>query len=111
MFEVTSKNRIRLTRGDSFYATVSMRYKLTGQKYVPAVGDSIRFALKKTYSDATPLITKIIPNDTLLLELSPQDTENMAFGEYVYDIELTKADGDVDTFIAEAIFELLPEVE
>ena len=111
MFEVTSKNKIRLTRGDSFYATVSMRHKLTGQKYVPVEGDSIRFALKKTYSDATPIITKTIPTDTLLLELSPQDTENMAFGEYVYDIELTKADGDVDTFIAEAVFELLPEVD
>ena len=67
---------------------------------------------KKTdYKDIEPLILKEIPNDTLILELEPNDTKPLAFGTYVYDIQITFEDGTVDTFITEAMFKLTPEVE
>lgn len=100
---------ITLTRGDSFYAEVIMKNP-DKTDYTPQQGDSVRFALKKKYQDAEPLILKQIPTNTLVLHLEPEDTKSLPFGKYVYDIELTKANGDVDTFIYESEFEIAKEV-
>ena len=110
-------NKITLTRGDTFVATVEMNKD--GEPYTPQEGDVIRFAVKhptmnasKTdYADAEPLIEKVIPNGTLILQLDPEDTKPLGFGDYVYDIQITYANGRVDTFITTAQFKLTPEVE
>ena len=46
----------------------------------------------------------------MILELEPNDTKTLDFGSYVYDVQITFADGRVDTFITEAVFKLTPEV-
>ncbi len=91
------KNQILLTRGDTLKVKVNMT--LNGEDYIPQSGDSIRFAMKKNYADGTPLILKDIPIDTQILQLDPEDTKPFPFGQYVFDIEITFADGTVDTFI------------
>lgn len=111
-------NTIEMTRGDTLIVTVGITDE-NGQEYTPDANDSIRFALKhaemtlgrKGYKDADPLITKTIPNDSLVLQLNPADTKGLDFGEYVYDIELTHAGGAVDTFIANTRFIIAPEVD
>lgn len=116
MYKVTG-TRIELTRGDTFRAKVTM--SKDGVEYKPSDEDIVRFALKHKnmdvgkgrYTDRTPLITKVIPNDTQILHLEPSDTKKMEFGEYVYDIEITFESGDVDTFIDNATFVLAPEVD
>ena len=108
MYKVEN-NTITLTRGDSFYSEIEIKNP-DKSDYTPQEGDSIRFALKKHYTDPEPLIVKNIPTDSLLLALEPDDTKELPFGRYVYDIELTKANGDVDTFIYEEVFELAKEV-
>ena len=118
MYEINGTT-IRLTRGDTFEATVAMISKVTGEEYTPVEGDVVRFAMKHNcfnesrtaYIDTEPLIEKTIPNDTLLLRLDPNDTKTLAFGDYVYDCEITFADGDVDTFINGATISILPEVD
>jgi len=101
---------IKMTKGDTLRTQIILSDS-EGQEYVPAEGDSIRFAMKKTYADAEPLIVKNIPTDTLLLHLEPADTKNLeAPMNYVYDIEMTYANGDVDTFIAKAKLMLMEEV-
>ena len=45
-------------------------------------------------------MTKDIPVDTLTFTLSPEETKKLVYPEYVYDVELTHADGSVDTFIS-----------
>ena len=108
---------ISLTRGDSLTVKIDL-YNSACEPYVPQSGDSIRFALKhpdmkydKTdYKDPEPLIIKTIPTDTLLLNLNPEDTKSLAFGTYVYDIEMTFANGRVDTFVHDSKFVLTPEV-
>ena len=107
MYSITGTN-ITLTRGDSFYCQITM--KEGEQTYTPGEGDVVRFALKKSYSDMATLIKKELDNSTLLLYIAPDDTKEMAYGEYVYDIELTKSNGDVDTFI-KGRFRLTEEVE
>ena len=81
-----------------------------GEVYKPESGDKIRFSMKRNYSSSKVLIHKRIPNDTLILYLEPKDTKRLAFGTYVYDIEITFANGDVDTFIR-GEFRIEPEVE
>lgn len=111
-----SGTSITLTRGDTL--KVKINIMKDNEIYVPQVGDSVRFALKhpamnskKTaYKDTEPLIVKNIPTDTLLLTLNPEDTKNLDFDTYVYDIEITFSDGSVDTFITQAIFKITPEV-
>lgn len=67
-------------------------------------------SMKNDYNDETPLLIKEIPIDTMILTLNPEDTKHLPFGKYVYDIELTKATGEVDTFITKAILKLTEEV-
>lgn len=101
---------IKMTRGDTLRITLDLKDE-SGNEYTPADGDSIRFAMKRTYSESTPLIVKEIPNSTLELVLDPEDTKNLTQpSSYVYDIEITYANGDVDTFIDKAKLQLTEEV-
>lgn len=105
-------NTITITRGDTLETTVGISLQ-SGESYVPAVGDKIRFALKSAYRDNDPLIVKAIPNDTLILRLEAEDTKLLTArrNPYVYDVELTTPDGTVDTFIANGSFYVLEEVD
>lgn len=108
--------KISLTRGDTFYCDISMTRN--GEPYVPVEGDSLRFVLKhadminnnSAYKDDEPLLDIDIPIDTCRLKIASEDTSELTFGKYVYDIEITFANGDVDTFINNASFIILPEV-
>lgn len=105
-----SGKTIIMTRGD----TVRIKLSLvddSGTPYMPRDGDEIRFAVKKKYTDNIPLILLIIPNDTLILTINPKDTKNLDFGTYVYDIQITYANGDVDTIIAKQTLRLEEEVD
>lgn len=116
MSSTIKKKSITLTRGDTLRVKVNI--EKDGVEYLPVEGDSVRFALKhptKTsdggeYSDKDPLILKTIPTDTMILTLEPSDTKPLHFGDYVYDLEITFADGTVDTFITSAPFKLTEEV-
>lgn len=111
---------IYLTRGDSLILQVVILRGEPGKEeiYTPEEGDKVRFALKRgimnpektKYLDAKPLITKNIPISTLILRLEPEDTKWLDFGTYAYDIEITFANGIVDTFINDAKLVLTPEV-
>lgn len=101
-------NNITLVRGDYFPCNIVMTKD--GEPFIPESG-SLRFALKKRYTDTDDkvLILKPIPIDTLLLELESEDTKELKFGDYVYDIEYQDDEGRPDTFIR-AKFILAEEV-
>lgn len=107
---------ITMTRGDTVIIQIDL--KRGTETYVPQEGDVIRFAVKRSnmnstktaFVDTTPVISKIIPHE-LILTLEPNETKDLPFRDYVYDIEMTYANGDVDTFIAEARLIIAPEVE
>lgn len=116
MFSIIG-NTIKLTRGDSFAAEFWLKYKQTGEAYEPQAGDSILFAVKSKlnaarteYIEEDPLIQKTISINDMTLRLAPEDTKELPFGSYFYDIEVTLADGTVDTVINNATFLLVPEV-
>ena len=93
---------ITMVRGDTARISVSIK-DAEGDPYIPAEGDSIRFAAKKKYTDTTVALYKDIDIGAMLLTIEPEDTKDLQMGSikgrYVYDIELTQADGTVDTFI------------
>ena len=103
--------RIRMTRGDTLKVILSLKDKETGEPYIPVEGDRIRFAMKRDYKDPEPILVKNIPIDTLELILDPEDTKNLEMpGRFVYDIEITYSNDDVETFISKAKLILTEEV-
>lgn len=110
-------NNITLTRGDTL--RVMVKILIDGEEYTPAADDAIRFAVKhkklnkdKTdYADNEPLILKDITPESMMLILNPADTKSLGFGRYVYDCQITFADGKVATFIPPSDFILTEEVE
>ena len=99
---------ITLTKGDSLYCQLTLQKN--GQPFTPSEGDVIKFGMKANFWDTEPLIEKVIPNDTLLLSILPAETESLQPATYCYDIAYTALDGDVDTFINNEPFILVPEV-
>ena len=91
---------ITITRGDTLDATLEL-FTGDGAPYEVQEGDVIRFALKRNYADKETVLYKDIPIDTLRLRLEATETKRLraAWTPYVYDIQLTTADGTVDTFI------------
>lgn len=97
---------IHLVHADTYLAQVEI-HNSNGSLYTPAQGDVVTFAVKRNainpnkarMVDAEPLISKTIPNETLILELLPSDTENLGFGNYYYDISITLANGRRFTFL------------
>lgn len=110
MSVVINGTTISMTRGDTLKVIVGIKNP-DGSDYTPIEGDSIRFAVKEYFSQSSPVIVKVIPIDTMLLWLEPDDTKNLKMPKkYVYDIELTHANGDVDTFISRAELNITEEV-
>jgi len=108
--------KIWLTRGDTFRAKVGIFEcdcecsEESEEPYVPQPGDKIRFAAKRKWTSSDIVIEKDIPIETQILELQPEDTKELSFRPYVYDIQLTYANGDVDTFI-KGILYITPETD
>lgn len=100
---------ITLTRGDTFKAQIIIHDR-AGNVYTPIEGDSVRFALKAKITDPEPLAVIDIPIDTMMLIIKPEHTSGLSFGSYIYDIQLTKVNGDVDTFITASKLKLTEEV-
>lgn len=101
---------IYLTRGDTLI--VQLNILKDGEVYVPVSTDVIRFALKRSilradkaeYLDEESLVEKVIPTDTLILRVESEDTKNLPFGTYDYDIQITMGDNIVDTFLAGKLY-------
>ena len=100
---------IALTRGDTAFFDVILTND-DGTEYVPVEGDTVRFALKKSYKDDECLIRKSFPTTTMVLELEPEDTKPLSFTTYVYDIEFTDHLGHVSTPI-KGKFKVTEEVD
>lgn len=104
-------NTITLVRGDTVEIPVTIRLR-NGEKYIPSEGDVIRFALKEGYGDNVPvLIHKTLANASPIIRLESCETKELTARKkpYVYDVELTTANGYVDT-VVRGILNVLEEV-
>ena len=103
---------ISMTRGDS--EAIKVTVKDTLGNVIPLVtGDTIYFTVRKNILDPTKVIEKIITefdDGQALITIRPQDTNNLRFTAYVYDIQLTKENGTVKTIIPPSRFLITGEV-
>ena len=110
VFKVDEDNTIHLTRGDTARFSIGRIVNIvTNTNYTPTEDDTVTMTIKKTVLQADPCVQIIVPGGGVL-HIKPEDTKAMAFGKYVYDVQITMADGDVYTIIPPATFDLLKEV-
>lgn len=98
MFEITGiKNTdIRITRGDT--ATLGVELFDNEGEYHLKNGDVLELTAKENVNDVNALI-HIIADENAVFHFTPDDTKNIEFGSYPYDIQLTLNNGDVYTVI------------
>lgn len=117
MFELKGA-RIRLTRGDTAALRVEIiRERENGDRepYEMQAADTLTLSAKKNSLCPAPQLVITNTGEPLLI-FSPEDTKNLAPGDYVYDIELKTGEGDVYTVVGQglpgvdAVLVILPEV-
>ena len=106
MFTIKGKT-ITLTRGDTLKTVVNMVRPDPmlppdkWEKVYPGESDVVTFRASASWVAEAPVIEKEIPHDTMTLTLDPEDTADLDYGRYVFDVAITYANGDEDTFITE----------
>lgn len=109
-------NFIYLTKGDTAYLTIELEDNDEFQ-----VGDSVAFNVKRFLkNDAMYIIHKEVTvasnSSTIEIKIEPAETEDLNCGLYYYDVQLTRANGDIFTIItpdeneAKANLKILEEV-
>lgn len=100
MVKVTGTT-ITMNRSDSVFITVTVRTN-QGEIYELQEGDKLFFAAKKKATDTDYAIApKELQGN--VLELTSLDTEQLSFGNYMYDIRLTTKNGYTTTVIKPSI--------
>lgn len=104
---VVKDSNIFLTRGDS--ASFDIDIKDGNDKdFIFTQDFTLIFTVKKYCDSKFNLIQKTLSN-SITFEISPEDTSNLPFGEYFYDVELRTND-KVFTVITPHKFVLEEEV-
>lgn len=100
-------SELRITRGDSYSFALDIA-GCDGEPYELAAGDSLMLHIRRHPWDSECALQKQL--DAPALELTPAETKTLAFGDYVYDVELTQEDGTVSSIVPMSRFVVLPEV-
>ena len=103
---------LSMIRGDSEAIKVSCRDESGAD--VPLVeGDIVYFTVKKSTYTEEKTLQKIVTEFTegvALISIFPEDTRELKTGSYYYDIQLTRANGQVKTIIPPSKFTINEEV-
>lgn len=109
--KVSGKN-MTMTRGDSEVITIEC-FLEDGTKMPFLEGDIVYFTVKETIHDEEKVLQKIITEFTdgkAIINIEPEDTKSLLFKTYVYDVQLTRAEGTVTTVIPPSNFTIGGEV-
>lgn len=109
MFYIEDGNHMKLTRGDTAYITVEISNIALGEQYVIGENDELTLTVKLKIADETPVLQKTIRGSNTF-KLKPEDTANLSFRAYRYDIQLTTSDKDVYTVVEPSLFTIMQEV-
>lgn len=94
--------KLTMTRGDS--ETFIIRCK----NYELVDGDIVEFTARRSASADKAIYKRVteFEDNKAIIELRPEDTEDLAFTEYRFDIQLTYASERVATIIKDAILKI-----
>ena len=103
--EAGGKVNLAMTRGDTESVTVRC-----SEPFVS--GDTVYFTVREDAESpiALQIAVTSFPSGDAVIPIYPDDTEPMDFGDYVYDIQVTRANGTVTTLIVPSRFRLNEEV-
>jgi len=102
-------NSIFIIRGDTRYFTIKLINPLTPTtEYVPQTGDVVTFTVKRNTDVSDIIFQKNFTDRELKIE--PTDTKYLPYGSYVYDVQITFANGDINTVIPPSLFSVTGEV-
>ena len=100
-FNIDKINRrntdIAVVKGDTLVQIIKI-YTDDLLLYIPDEGDSVTFNIYKKYTDTEPLFEREI-TDTMVFQMTAEETANLKLGNYVYTCKITFKDGTVDTFL------------
>lgn len=109
-----SGNKVYLTRGDT--GTFQLSVKDADNHDYDFSSDTVVFTLKRNCNDAKKLIQKTF-DENGKINFTPDDTKDLDFGNYWYDVQLTHVEGEgneavttVDTIIVPSTFVIGAEV-
>ena len=105
--QISANSNIKMIRGDSEVLLISCK----GYSFVQ--GDKITFTVRKSRRDTTKHLQKIATefvDGKAVININPEDTSGMDFGEYIYDVQLDRMDGVVKTIVKPAAFTVELEV-
>lgn len=108
MLAIDDNNNVTLTRGDSASISVALKNP-DGTDYTLQSGDELLFTVKYNCITEDIIIQKDISSDAII-NLIPSDTNDLLYGEYFYDVQLTRANGSVNTVIPPRDFIVAKEV-
>jgi hypothetical protein len=109
MLYVKDDGTIRLTRGDTARLTVPITNLVDGSEYTVKSDDTLYFTVKKKATDSDFLFQRKV-NGSNSIHIRPEDTSELSFGKYKYDIQITTAAGDVYTVVEPSVFEVMEEI-
>lgn len=101
-------NTIFMPRGDIRLIRFKV-YDASGELFSKSLTDAY-FTVKRTYEQWEPAISKSLSAGTIskvgddyVIVLAPEDTDGLAFGGYVYDIELVRGKVLKQTFFGKLV--------
>jgi len=109
---IVSGTNIYITRGDSESLSVALQ-EPNGIAIPMAIGDKVYFTVKQNINTADKVLQFIVEefvDGKAVIEINPSDTAALAYGVYVYDIQVSLASGVKRTIIKPSSFEIGGEV-
>lgn len=104
--------KLKMVRGDSEAITVKLT-NAAGELMPLVPGDTVYFTVKDSAYTEVKLLQVVVTEfeeGVALITIRPSDTKQLPFREYVYDIQITFADGSVKTVIPMSSFVVAEEV-
>lgn len=115
--KIRNKNIVlSMVRGDTEGLLVKVIQKDSNGKItnIPLVnGDKVYFTVKKSSRDEEFLFQVVetsFENGEAIISIYPYDTKDLDFGTYVYDIQVTFANGTIRTVVPKSDFIITDEV-
>lgn len=100
--------KITFNRGDDIFIKVDI-YDSEGQTYTLREGDKLYFSVKQKETDENYAIApKELDYD--VIHIAPEDTYDLAFGTYIYDVQMVTAEGRCSTIIKPSVLTLEPAI-
>lgn len=97
---------LKMTRGDSANISVNGLSLVNGDTIYMTVKDNVNSDDKKFQK----IVTSFTPEGNAIVFIEPTDTKGLNYKTYVYDIQLTRANGSVSTVVKPHEFKVESEV-